>query len=420
MVDRRRVAVVGGGVAGLTAAYVLNQRYEVVLYEAQGRLGGHAHTHGLPGAGGGTVGVDSGFIVHNERTYPQLLRLFRELGVATQDSEMSMSVRCDGCGLQYAGARGPGGLFTGRAALRGRYLRLLAEVPVFHRRARRFLAAEGDEGYTLGRFLRDGRFSAYFVSHFVVPLVSAVWSCPARTALEYPARHLFRFLSHHGLLSVTGSPRWKTVTGGSAAYVALLAGHIGSPRTSSPVTAVARRPGGVLVTTGDGGAQPYDAVVLAIHPDQALGLLADPSQDERRLLEAFRSSRNPTVLHTDTRLLPTKPRARASWNYHLPTCDTPAGGAQVSYDMNRLQRLSGPHRYVVTLNAGDRIAPDRVLARMVYEHPVYTPDSVACRRELPLLNTAVTAYAGAWQGWGFHEDGCRSGVEAAAALGVRW
>ncbi|GHI83458.1 NAD(P)/FAD-dependent oxidoreductase [Streptomyces xanthophaeus] len=419
-VDRRKVAVVGGGVAGLTAAYVLSKRYEVVLHEADGRLGGHAHTHDLPAPGGGTVAVDSGFIVHNERTYPLLLRLLRELGVSTQDSEMSMSVRCDGCGLQYAGARGPRGLFTGRAALRGRYLRLLAEVPVFHRGARRLLAEGDDDRYTLGRFLRDGGFSPYFVSHFVLPLVSAVWSCPAPTALEYPAVYLFRFLAHHGLLSVTGSPQWKTVTGGSAEYVTRIAKHIGSARTASPVTAVRRLPGGVLVTTGDGATEPYDAVVVATHADQALRLLADPTEDERRVLGAFRSSRNPTVLHTDTRLLPTKAAARASWNYHLPSCGTPVGGAQVSYDMNRLQQLPGSPHYVVTLNAGERIDPGAVLARMVYEHPLYTPESVAAQRELPGLNTSVTAYAGAWQGWGFHEDGCRSGVAAAAALGVQW
>ncbi|WP_258177621.1 NAD(P)/FAD-dependent oxidoreductase [Streptomyces solincola] len=410
----------GGGVAGLTAAYVLGRAHDVVLYEADTRLGGHAHTHDLPGPGGRTVRVDSGFIVHNERTYPRLLRLFAELGVATQDSEMSMSVRCDGCGLEYAGARGPAGLFTGRGSLRPAYLRLLAEVPLFHRAARKLLASGAPTGLTLGRFLAEGRFSAYFTSHFMIPLVSAVWSCAAHTAMDYPAAYLFRFLDHHGLLSVTGSPQWKTVAGGSAEYVQRAAKHIGSIRTGAPVTAVRRHPDRAEVTTADGDTAAYSAVVLATHPDQALRLLADPTDAERQVLGAFRYSRNPTVLHTDTSLLPRAKGARASWNYHLPSCSAAADAVQVSYDMNRLQRLPAGADFVVTLNAGDRVDPATVHARMVYEHPVYTPASVAAQRRLPSLNTAVTAYAGAYHGWGFHEDGCRSGVDAAAALGVTW
>ncbi|MER8095650.1 NAD(P)/FAD-dependent oxidoreductase [Streptomyces goshikiensis] len=416
----RRVAVIGSGVAGLTAAYVLGKACEVTLYEADDRLGGHAHTHELPADGGGTVRVDSGFIVHNERTYPTLLRLFGELGVATQDSEMSMSVRCDGCGLEYAGARGAGGLFTGRAALRGRYLRLLAEVPLFHRRARALLREGGPDQRTLGDFLSDGRFSPYFVSHFIGPLVAAVWSCPARTALSYPAAYLFRFLEHHGLLSVTGSPQWKTVTGGSSAYVDRIAKEIGDVRTSTPVRGVTRHPGAALVTTEDGLTDAYDALVIATHPDQALRLLMDPTPHERRVLGAFAYEDNPTVLHTDTDLLPRSPRARASWNYHLADCGTSTEGVRVSYDMTRLQKLPGATDYVVTLNAGDHVDPDRILARMRYAHPVYTPESVAAQRELPRLNTRVNVYAGAYHGWGFHEDGCLSGVRAAEALGVRW
>ncbi|MFD9728504.1 NAD(P)/FAD-dependent oxidoreductase [Streptomyces sp. NPDC059072] len=418
--EHRSVAVVGAGVAGLTAAYVLSSSYEVTLYEADDRLGGHAHTHEAARPGGLPVAVDSGFIVHNERTYPTLLRLFRELGVGTQDAEMSMSVRCDGCGLEYAGARGPAGLFASRAALRGRHLRMLAEVPVFHRRARRLLARGAHPGLTFGDFLRRGGFSPYFVGHFALPLVSAVWSCPAGTALSYPAAHLFAFLDHHGLLSVTGSPQWKTVTGGSASYVAAAAKHVQRVRTSSPVEAVRRTDRGVLVTTREDGTEPYDALVMATHPDQALRLLADPTADEKRLLGAFTYSRNPTVLHTDTRILPRSPHARASWNYRMTGCDPSTEPVRVSYDMRRLQRLPAGAGFVVTLGGEDGIAADRVVERMVYEHPVFTTASVAAQRELPRLNTGVTAYAGAWHGWGFHEDGCRSGAEAARSLGVRW
>ncbi|MFJ6793766.1 NAD(P)/FAD-dependent oxidoreductase [Streptomyces sp. NPDC091268] len=418
--QQRTVAVIGAGVAGLTAAYVLASSYEVTLYEADGRLGGHAHTRELPGSRDLPVAVDSGFIVHNERTYPTLLRLFRELGIGTQDAEMSLSVRCDGCGLEYAGARGPTGLFASRPTLRGRHLRLLAEVPVFHRGARRLLARGAHSGITFGDFLRKGGFSPYFVSHFALPLVASVWSCPAQAALSHPAAHLFAFLRHHGLLSITGSPQWKTVAGGSAAYVTAAAKHIQRIRTSSPVRAVRRTHQGAQVTTGDGATEAYDAVVIATHPDQALRMLADPTEEEQRLLGAFTYSRNPTVLHTDTRVLPRSPRARASWNYRMTGCDPSTEPVRVSYDMRRLQRLPEGADYVVTLGGEDGIAADRVVERMVYEHPVYTPASVAAQSRLPRLNDGVTAYAGAWHGWGFHEDGCRSGARAARSLGVRW
>ncbi|MER5967247.1 FAD-dependent oxidoreductase [Streptomyces sp. NPDC002057] len=415
----RSVAVVGAGVAGLTAAHILSGKYDVVLYESEGRLGGHAHTHELATPEGGTLRVDTGFIVHNERTYPQLLRLFGELGVTTQDSEMSMSVRCDGCGLEYAGARGARGLLGGGNARRGRHLLMLADVPRFHRAARRLLAA-ADTSRTLGDFLRDHRFSSYFVSHFAIPLVAAVWSCAPDTALRYPAAYLFRFLDHHGLLSVTDSPRWKTVTGGSASYVERAAKNLASVRTATPVRSVLRGADHVRVFTDDGESTEHAAVVIAVHPDQALRLLADPTDQERRVLGAFTYSRNPTVLHRDTTLLPRSPHAHASWNYYLPSCSARPGSVQVSYDMNRLQRLPSDEPHIVTLNPGDRLDESTVLARMTYEHPVYTPESVAAQHLLPTLRGPVTAYAGAYHGWGFHEDGCRSGVEAARHLGANW
>ncbi|MFI6701503.1 NAD(P)/FAD-dependent oxidoreductase [Streptomyces sp. NPDC050509] len=421
--ERPRTAVVGGGVAGLTAAYVLRNAHEVSLYEADDRLGGHAHTHDVPSADGRVHHVDSGFIVHNARTYPYLLRLFGELGVETRESEMSMSVRCDGCGLEYAGARGAAGLFAQpRNALSPRYLRLLAEVPRFHRAARRLLASDDTarDDRTLGEFISAGRFSPYFLSHFLTPLVSCVWSCDARTAMRYPARYLFRFLAHHGLLTISGSPVWRTVAGGSRAYVDLIGKRLATVHTATPVRSVRRHADGVGITAEDGTVGRYDAVVIAVHPDQALRLLADATEDERRVLGAFPYSRNATQLHTDTGVLPRGAGARAAWNYLMPACDAGADAVRVSYDMNRLQRLDAPETYVVTLNGADRVDQDQVLARMVYEHPVYTPESVAAQRELPALSGPVTAYAGAYHGWGFHEDGCRSGVAAAEALGVVW
>ncbi|MFE2163994.1 NAD(P)/FAD-dependent oxidoreductase [Streptomyces sp. NPDC059447] len=415
----RSIAVVGAGVAGLTAAHVLSHRYDVVLYEADARLGGHAHTHELPARGGGTVAVDTGFIVHNERTYPHLLRLFGELGVETQDAEMSMSVRCDGCGLEYAGARGPAGLLGGGNLRRGRHLRMLAAVPRFHRAARRLLDS-GDDTATLGSFLERGAFTPYFTSHFAIPLVASVWSCPPDTALQYPAAYLFRFLHHHGLLSVTGSPQWKTITGGSRSYVEKIAKSLSAVRTATPVRAVTRGDGYARVTTDDGGSTDHAAVVIAVHPDQALRILADPTAEERRVLGAFTYSRNPTVLHGDRSVLPASAHARAGWNYWLPSCEARPGTVRVSYDMNRLQRLADDAPHIVTLNADSLIDESTVLARMVYEHPVYTRGSVAAQLGLPGLNTSVTAFAGAYHGWGFHEDGCRSGVAAARALGVEW
>ncbi|AIV32397.1 MULTISPECIES: NAD(P)/FAD-dependent oxidoreductase [unclassified Streptomyces] len=418
----RRTAVVGSGVAGLTAAYVLGREHRVTLYEADDRLGGHAHTHELTASDGRVHRVDSGFIVHNRRTYPNLLRLFGELGVATQESEMSMSVRCEGCGLEYAGARGPAGLLARpRNALNGPYLRMLAQVPRFHRAARRLLAGNAaEQTLTLGEFLDREDFSPYFRAHFMTPVVSAVWSCDAATALRYPAAYLFRFLHHHGMLAVGGSPVWRTVTGGSRSYVDRIAERLPDVRTATPVRSVARHAGGVDVTAADGTTDTYDHLVVAVHPDQALELLADPTPDEKDVLGAFRYLRNATLLHTDTALLPRSRGARSSWNYLMPACDAGADRVRVSYDMNRLQRLDAADTHVVTLGGEDRVDPGRVLARMTYEHPVYTPESVAAQRRLPELRTPVTAYAGAYHGWGFHEDGCRSGAEAAAALGVTW
>ncbi|MGW6920511.1 NAD(P)/FAD-dependent oxidoreductase [Streptomyces sp. NPDC054950] len=412
----------GSGVAGLTAAHVLRRgNRRVTLYEADDRLGGHAHTHDLTGPDGRVHRVDSGFIVHNRRTYPHLLRLFDDLGVSTQESEMSMSVRCDGCGLEYTGARGPAGLLARpRNAVRLPYLRMLTEVPAFHRAARRLLAHGAEDTFTLGGFLDREGFSAYFRAHFMTPVVAAVWSCDTATAQRYPAAYLFRFLEHHGMLAIGGSPVWRTVTGGSRAYVDRVAERLDTVRTGTPVRAVRRTPDGAEITTDDGVSETYDAVVIAVHPDQALRMLADATPREKEVLGAFRYARNVTLLHTDTSVLPRARRARASWNYLMPSCAAGADHVRVSYDMNRLQRLDAAEPYVVTLGGEDRVDPGRILARMAYEHPVYTPESVAAQRDLPALNTTVTAFAGAYHGWGFHEDGCRSGVTAAAALGVRW
>ncbi len=428
---RRRIAIIGSGVSGTTAGYVLSHTDYVTLFEADGRLGGHADTHMVVppmGPRNPPIGVDTGFIVYNERTYPLLTQMFAELGVATQVSEMSMSVRCAGCGLQYAGQRGLGGLTPGLRRGRARYLRMLGEVPRFHRAARRLLAAEtvpgGDEtlggDQTLGEFLDEGGFSDYFTVHFALPLVAAVWSCPPGTALSYPARYLFAFLANHGMLSVSGSPPWRTVTGGSRSYVERAAERLHDIRLSTPVRAVRRHRDGAEVRDAADQTHQFDAVVIATHPDQALRLLDPPTQAERDVLGAFGYTRNPAMLHTDTRLLPDRPGIRASWNYELGDCRHDGPAPRISYHMNRLQDLPAGEDYIVTLGGQGVVDPGKIIDQMDYAHPAYTPASVAAQRRLPELNTAVTAFAGAYHGWGFHEDGCRSGAEAARALGGTW
>ncbi|OZM81216.1 NAD(P)/FAD-dependent oxidoreductase [Pseudonocardia sp. MH-G8] len=421
MTSRPTAAVIGAGVAGLTAAHLLQRRYDVTLFEADHRLGGHAHTHEVVSSDGGTARVDSGFIVHNERTYPTLLRLFADLGVATQESDMSMSVRCEGCGLEYAGARGLGGLFPQASNLaRPAYLRMLAEVLRFHRHARRVLADERAGDVTLGAFLAIGGYSRYFVEHFMLPVVSAVWSAGETVSLDYPARYLFTFLHHHGLLALGGSPQWRTVVAGSQRYVERVVKELTAVHVATPVRAVRRTAEGVEVRDEAGGTHRVDRAVVATHPDQALTLLAEPTAAQREVLGAFTYSRNTTWLHSDTGVLPRLPAARASWNYLKPACSSTDAPVLVSYDMNRLQRLAEPDDYVVTLGGQRRIAPERVIARMVYEHPVYTPESVAAQRRLPALNDGVLAFAGAYHGWGFHEDGAAAGVRAAESLGAGW
>jgi uncharacterized protein len=419
-VERRKIAVVGSGVAGLTAAYVLQRDLDVTLYEADERLGGHAHTHDILGADGVLRAIDTGFIVHNLRTYPNLRRLFSELGIVTQQSDMSMSISCAGCGLEYAGGRGLSGLLPSpRVLANGRYLRLLAQVSRFHRAAHAVLAAP-DDGMTVREFLAAGRFTSYFASHFITPLIAAVWSTAPTRAGDYPAKYLFSFLENHGMLSVTGSPTWYTVSGGSARYVERAAKSLTAVQTSTPIRRITRVSTGVEVRDESDTAEHFDGVVIATHPNQALAMLAAPTAAERDVLGAITYTTNPTMLHTDRSVLPRARNAQASWNYALPSCTATPEAVQLSYNMNRLQRLESEQTYVVTLNGQRRVAPATVLARMDYEHPVYTTDSVAARSRLPELNDGVVAFAGAYHGWGFHEDGCRTGVEAAATFGVKW
>lgn len=414
----RSIAVIGSGISGLAAAYALSGNSRVTIFEADARLGGHAHTHAVDAVDGRVIGVDSAFLVYNERTYPTLCRLFGELGVTGNDTEMSMSVRNDATGLEYAGSLGIGGLFASPRAFRSNHLRMLVEIKRFHRAAVTLLQqSDPDDVESLAAFLARQGFSGYFVTNFITPLVAAVWSCPDDDALNYPARSLFAFLQHHGMLSVFGSPRWRTVAGGSATYVDRIAARLDEVLTDSQVYSLRRVQDGVLVESWGRGRRLFDAAVVAVHPDQALRLLDQPTAQERRVLGSISYSTNHAQLHSDESILPRRRRARASWNYRIASGRP---GVLVTYDVSRLMRIAADRRYLVTLGGADLIDPESVIAEMTYQHPLFTPESVAAQRLLPTLDDDRIAYAGAYHGWGFHEDGAASGVRAARRLGADW
>jgi len=404
-----KVAIIGAGAAGLGAAYVLSKAHDVELFEQDERAGGHVNTVRHEG-----LGLDTGFIVHNEPNYPVFGRLLRELGVATQPSEMSFSVSCGSCGLEWSGRRP---FAQGRRIADLRFLSLLGEVTRWLRTAERALGDRSLEGRTLGAYVEERGYSQRFRSHFLVPLASALWSSAPERALDFPAAYGIRFFERHGMLGLRRR-RWRTVSGGAETYVnALLERLRGQVHLGLGIRSVRRDASGVEILTEDGETRRYEKVVLATHADQALALLADPSEAERKTLGAWRYTTNEAVLHTDERFLPRVRSARASWNYQLNGHSKPT----VTYYLNRLQRLDTERHYCVTLNRSEEIDRESVLERTVYTHPLYTLESLAAQKELPALSgRRNTEYAGAYYGYGFHEDGFASGVRAAAALGVDW
>jgi predicted NAD/FAD-binding protein len=423
MTSRRpRIAVVGAGISGLTAAYILEGSTSVTLYEASDRLGGHADTHRVVTPDGHNVAFDSGFITFSRKSYPLLSRLFDELGVESDQTRFSFAVRCDGCGLEYVLGGGiHGWLPRVRPADRKNYLSMLAQIPVFDRRAKK-LVQQGFAGDSpsLDEFLSRGRFTEYFVQHYAVPLVSSLWSCAPELASEYPASFVARYLEQHGLLSKYKSNNWRTVRGGSHTYVDRIAQILTDVRVATPVQSVSRTSGSVAVAHSDSQVDEFDAVVMATHADESLRLLLDATQMEREVLGAFTYSRNRITVHTDGSVLSQRPNGRGTWNYRLSSCSAPSGVAQITYHMNKLHGFDATDEYLVTLNDASLVRQCRVIAQIIYEHPIDSMGSVAARHQLPKLTRDRTAFAGSYHGWSSHEDGCRSGVEAASSLGFRW
>ena len=411
-----RIAVVGTGIAGMVAAHRLHPQHDVTVYEASARIGGHTNTVELE-VEGRKLAIDTGFIVFNERTYPHFCALLKSLGVAWQASDMSFSVRCDGTGLEYNGTSLNGLLAQRSNALRPSFWRMVRDVGRFYREAPDVLE-HGDDGETLGAFLERRRYSRPFVERHLLPMASAVWSARPDEMREFPLRFLVRFFYNHGFLQLDGRPQWLVVRGGSHAYVERLTAPFRERiRLGAPVVRVRRAPEGVRVRTAAGDEATYDRVVLAAHADQSLRMLADATPREREILGAFGWQRNEAVLHTDTRLMPRKRRAWASWNYHLssPPSDLPT----VTYWMNNLQGFGGPTQYLVTLNRADAIDPAKVLRSFVYHHPIYSPAAVRAQsRRGEIDGVAGVHFCGAYWGYGFHEDGVRSALDTVRRLGV--
>jgi predicted NAD/FAD-binding protein len=410
-----RIAIVGSGIAGLASAWYLSRHHHVTLFEANDYLGGHTHTHDIA-QGGRLYRVDTGFIVHNPAHYPLLTRLFEELGVVSQPTTMSFSVRSEASGLEY-NATTLDTLFCQRRNLVSpRFLGMVRDLLRFYREAPALLNDPGP-GPSLGQYLERHRYGATFRDEHLVPMASALWSSPAQQILDFPARYLVQFMANHQMLQVADRPEWRVVRGGSATYIqAMRARWQVEERLRCPVHAIHRTGAQVQVMSAH-GAESFDHVVLACHSDQALSLLADASDREHDILGAMPYQANDTVLHTDAWVLPRQRKAWAAWNAYLPA--TPGALCTVSYCMNLLQDLVSPEPFIVSLNQTELIDPAKVLRRMRYHHPVYTAGSVAAQaRKQEIQGQRRTWFAGAYWGWGFHEDGIRSAMEVVGAIDV--
>ena len=411
-----KIAIVGSGISGLVAAHRLHPDHEIVLYEAESRLGGHTNTIEVD-APGGPLRIDTGFIVFNDRNYPRFEALLAELGVAALPSRMSFSVS-DGRGeFEYAGT--PRGLFARPSHLISpSFLGMLREWRRFNREARELIGTNGSSP-SLGQWLEQRGFSGHFIERLIVPQVSAVWSADPGQMWSFPASFMAEFFENHGMYSLRDRPRWRTVSGGSDSYVeAISAPWRERVRLAAPVRRIERLPDRVRIEAEGCAGEEFDQVVIATHSDQALALLADPSEAEREILGAIPYQRNEATLHTDCSLLPRRRAAWSSWNFHLS--ERPAGRSTVTYWMNNLQRLGADREYLVTLNRDEAIDPASVIERLTYEHPVYTPEGVRAQgRHERISGVRRTHYCGAYWGWGFHEDGVVSAERVCERIASR-
>ena len=412
-----RIAIVGGGISGLAAAWLLSREHEVELFERDARLGGHTHTHKVT-MEGRDYKVDTGFIVYNNENYPLLKRLFDELGVASQPTHMSFSVQDARSGLEYNAGSFGNLLANPRNLLDPKFLKMMGEIKRFYKEAHHLLETEG-AGPTLGDYLREQKYSPMFIEDHLIPMVSALWSAPSTQIMNFPGKYLIRFMRNHRMLQVSGRPEWRTVTGGSARYIDLMRKDWKvKERLETPVLRILREEDCVRLATDD-GEERFDHVVLACHSDQALAMLGDPSENETSILGAIPYQKNDVVLHTDARLLPKKKKAWAAWNAHVPL--QPSSDCTVSYCMNILQSIDAPEPLIVTLNRTTEIDPDKIIARMNYQHPVYTSQSIAAQnRRVAINGQRRTWFTGAYWRYGFHEDGLRSAISVAKALDVEW
>lgn len=416
-----RIAVIGSGISGLGAAWMLGQCHDVTLFERDSRAGGHSRTIDIDMGAGRSIPVDTGFIVYNETTYPNLTRLFAHLGVETKKSDMSFAVSLDDGALEYSGSEDLKGLFAQRRNLFSpRFWSMLRDLFRFYREAP---AHAGKLGLaTLGEFLAEHRYGRAFRDDHLLPMAAAIWSTPTPAVLDYPAEAFIRFCENHGLLKIRDRPRWRTVAGGSRSYVdAMLAGFEGRTCLNRGVARIARAEGEVLITDLVGETERFDHVVIAAHADQALAMLGDPSDSERHLLSAFRYSRNVAVMHDDPALMPKRHQTWSSWNYlGRRGRDGQTNDLCVSYWMNRLQGIEDPRPLIVTLNPRETPRAGSVIDSIVFDHPIFDNAALAAQKALwPLQGERNTWYCGAYFGAGFHEDGLQAGLAVAEALGAQ-
>ncbi|TVQ33199.1 MAG: FAD-dependent oxidoreductase [Phycisphaeraceae bacterium] len=414
--ERRRIAIVGSGISGLLAAHLLHARHDITLFEKEDRLGGHTNTIEFE-RWGRRLAVDTGFIVCNRRNYPIFTGLLDELGVQTRPTTMSFSVRCDRTGFEYGGSS-LNALFAQRRRIASpRFWRMVRNILKFGREAPE-AAAACDDSVTLGDFLDASRYSDWFIERYILPMGGAIWSASRERIRDFPFRAFVHFFENHGMLLPGDRPQWLTIEGGSQRYVEKLAAPWKDRiRTGAAVKRIERDAGGVTIKPAGGDAERFDEVVLAVHSDQALRLLADPTEFERMILGAIPYQSNEAVLHTDASLLPRRKLAWCAWNHHLD--DAPGGRVGVTYCMNKLQGVRSPEPVCVTLNRTERIDPRTIIATIRYDHPVYSRESFEAQRRIgEISGENRTHYCGAWCGYGFHEDGARSAVRVAQELGV--